>query len=136
MSNFEIHPTLQESCHLVAEPAGAHLLLNKNAIIPWFILVPHTEIQDFLDLPPHQRHEIDAICANVSNFIRSELGSPKINFAAIGNLVPQMHLHIVGRDPNDPCWPAPIWGNLKETAAYSEEKLESIRLKLETVLKI
>jgi diadenosine tetraphosphate (Ap4A) HIT family hydrolase len=43
------------------------------------------------------------------------LGCAKVNFASIGNVVPQLHLHIVGRTPTDPCWPAPVWGNLRET---------------------
>jgi diadenosine tetraphosphate (Ap4A) HIT family hydrolase len=51
------------------------------------------------------------------------LGWPKVNFAAIGNLVPQLHLHVVGRRPDDPCWPAPVWGNLTASREYSATDL-------------
>ena len=131
MNHFEIHPTLRADCHVLAKLSYSYLLLHRNASLPWFILVPESNEKDFLSLPAELRYAIDDECAKISDFIRSEFGSPKINFAAIGNLVPQMHLHVVGRHPEDPCWPAPVWGNLNTTAEYSEEQIASIKAKTE-----
>ena len=65
--------------------------------------------------------------AAVSTYLKGTLGYSKVNFAGLGNQVPQMHLHIIGRRPGDACWPNPVWGNLKHTAVYTDEKLEDIR---------
>jgi diadenosine tetraphosphate (Ap4A) HIT family hydrolase len=51
------------------------------------------------------------------------LGFDKVNFAGLGNVVPAMHLHIIGRHPQDACWPQPVWGNLPDGASYSVEQL-------------
>lgn len=65
--------------------------------------------------------------ALLSRFVKTQLGYPKINFAAIGNIVPQLHLHIVGRKPGDGCWPAPVWGHLAQTEQYPAVRVEEIR---------
>jgi diadenosine tetraphosphate (Ap4A) HIT family hydrolase len=64
--------------------------------------------------------------AVVSDFVKTMLGWPKVNFAAIGNVVPQLHLHVIGRKPGDACWPAPVWGNLIATRAYSAAELREM----------
>ena len=74
---------------------------NKNAALPWFILVPQTAVTDLLDLPEAQRTAAMNEAAVIGQFIKRHLGYAKINFAAIGNVVPQLHLHIVGRKPDD-----------------------------------
>lgn len=102
---------------------GVEVLLHRNAALPWFILVPDTRMQDLLDLPEHHRDRVMADCAAVSEFIKQVLGFDKVNFAGLGNVVPQMHLHVIGRHPNDSCWPQPIWGNLSEVAHYEREQL-------------
>ena len=56
--------------------------------------------------------------------------SSKINFAAIGNIVPQLHLHVVGRERSDPCWPNPIWGHLTDSPAYADADVTAIRAAL------
>jgi diadenosine tetraphosphate (Ap4A) HIT family hydrolase len=61
--------------------------------------------------------------AAVSAFVKEILHYPKTNFAAIGNVVPQLHLHVVGRKPDDLCWPAPVWGHLTDGPEYSAAEL-------------
>ena len=65
-----------------------------------------------------------------ARFIKSEFAMSKINFAVIGNLVPQLHLHVIGRRVDDPCWPAPIWGNLSESNDYSQKRIAGLTAKL------
>jgi diadenosine tetraphosphate (Ap4A) HIT family hydrolase len=127
MSRFEIHPQLLADCHRLGKFAFCHVLLNKNAVLPWFILVPQTDVTDLLDLPDEQRTAAINEAAMIGRLIKRDLGYGKINFAAIGNVVPQLHLHIVGRKPDDPCWPAPVWGHLTESREYAAIRIDEIR---------
>ena len=126
MSEFQIHHQLLFDTHRLGRFEFSHLLLHKNAAVPWFILVPETSATDLLDLPAGLRAPVIDEAGRVSSFIKNNLDYPKVNFAAIGNIVPQLHLHIVGRKPDDPCWPAPVWGNLKETGEYSSARIGEI----------
>jgi len=127
MSDFEIHPQLLADCHRLGRLEFCHVLLNKNAALPWFILVPETAVTDLLDLPAAQRTAALHEAAEIAQFIKRQLGYGKINFAAIGNVVPQLHLHVVGRKPGDSCWPAPVWGHLVESQDYSDHRVGEIR---------
>ena len=127
MSNFEIHFQLLADCHRLGRLEFCHVLLNKNAALPWFILVPETSVADLLDLPAAQRAAALSESAVIGQMIKRRLGYAKINFAAIGNVVPQLHMHIVGRKPDDPCWPAPVWGNLTESREYPAQRIAKIR---------
>ena len=113
-----IHPQLEADCHLLGRFADSTLLLNRNAALPWFILVPDTELADVLDLPAAELEETIEECRRVSRFLKEYLGHDKVNFAGLGNVVPQMHLHIIGRATGDACWPSPVWGHLQASAEY------------------
>jgi len=118
-----IHPQLLADCHYLGALPVCDVLLNRNAAVPWFILVPDTQLNDVLDLPPEQGRAVFSECAVVSAFIKRELAWPKVNFAGLGNVVPQMHLHIIGRSDSDACWPKPVWGALPEGELYQAEVL-------------
>jgi diadenosine tetraphosphate (Ap4A) HIT family hydrolase len=126
MPRFQIHPQLLADCHQLGRLPDSHLLLHRNAALPWFILVPETPALDLLDLAAKPRGRLLAECAQVSTFIKTDLGLPRVNFATIGNLVPQLHLHVVGRSPGDACWPAPVWGHLQPGPQYDQEHLREI----------
>lgn len=123
MADFQIPQQLLDDCHHLGGLASTELLLNRNAALPWFILVPRTDIEDFLDMPADQRQAVLGECAAVSTFIKQVLGYDKVNFAGLGNVVPAMHLHVIGRDVGDACWPKPVWTNLADGPAYSREDL-------------
>jgi diadenosine tetraphosphate (Ap4A) HIT family hydrolase len=126
MARFQIHPQLLLDCHSIGKFVLCHLLLHKNGALPWFILVPETDTCDLLDLPAKLRATAMREAVAVSGFVKNILHYPKTNFASIGNLVPQLHLHVVGRKPGDPCWPAPVWGHLSDGPKYSAARLEEI----------
>lgn len=126
MGDFSIHPKLLADCHCLGRLRAAHLLVHRNAAVPWFILVPETNEPNLLDLPLSQRDAVLADCKRVSNYLRARFGSSRVNVAWIGNLVPQLHVHVVGRRLGDPCWPLPVWGHLEERSAYGEEDLVQI----------
>ena len=122
-----VHPQLLNDCHVLGSLASGLLLLNRNAALHWFILVPDSNLNDVLDLPSAQAQLVLGDCTAVSAYIKEQLGYPKVNFAGLGNQVPQMHLHIIGRRVGDACWPDPIWGNLHHSGVYTAEKLSDIQ---------
>lgn len=110
--------------------ASGELLLSRNASLHWFILVPDTELPDLLDLPPAQLQQVLADCQQLSQWLKQTQGYPKVNFAGLGNVVPQMHLHLMGRRDDDPCWPQPVWGNLPPGPVWQTDELDLIKREL------
>jgi len=124
MAGLPIPEQLFPACYYFGRLPSAHLLLQRNAALPWFILFPETTLNDVLDLPPEILHPLLADCAAVSSFLKSTLDFPKTNFAGLGNVLPDMHLHVVGRRPGDACWPQPVWGNLPDGGHYADGVVE------------
>ncbi|MEM9254004.1 MAG: HIT domain-containing protein [Pseudomonadota bacterium] len=122
-----IDAQLMSDCHHLGCLDHSQLLLHRNAALPWFILVPDTRLHDVLDLPEQQAQMIWQECADVSGFIKRVMGYPKVNFAGLGNVVAQMHLHIIGRREGDACWPRPVWGVLPEGQTYRGTELDDIQ---------
>jgi diadenosine tetraphosphate (Ap4A) HIT family hydrolase len=131
MAEQVIHPQLLDDCHCLGHLPGSALLLHRNAALPWFILVPRTDLHDVLDLPEQILHQVLAECGAISGYIKQELGCDKVNFAGLGNVVPQMHLHVIGRKMGDACWPQPVWGNLPDGGSYRPEQLRDWQAGLE-----
>jgi len=127
MQEVQIHPQLLADCHDLGRLPACAVLLHRNAVLPWFIMVPDTALNDVLDLPREHRDAVITDCAAVSTFIKAVLGYDKVNFAGLGNVVPQMHLHVIGRSEGDPAWPQPVWGALQDTATYTSQQLDDIR---------
>jgi len=129
MGGFELHPQLLADCHPVGRLALSHVLLQRNAALPWLILVPEVgaEVSELFELDPADRRVLDAEIDALARYLKHTLGAQKINVAAIGNIVPQLHIHVVGRHPGDPCWPGVVWGNLPPGPAWSAEQVEEIR---------
>ena len=136
MSMLTVHPQLRNDCHYLGQLQATDVLLHRNASLPWFVLVPETELADFLDLPAEHGQAVLADCAAISGFIKNLLGFEKVNFAGLGNVVPQMHLHIIGRTSVDPCWPQPVWGNLTDSEPYPQERLEEWQQTLVRMLEL
>ncbi len=123
MTPQNLHPQLRDDTHWLGTLDDSAVLLHRNAALPWLILVPCTQVIDLLDLPPHQRDALLGQCAALSQFLKLELGYPRVNFAGLGNQVPQLHLHVVARREGDACWPRPVWGQLPEGGRYAEEQI-------------
>lgn len=118
-------------CHCLGSLPSARLLLHRNAALHWFILVPEgAESADLLDLPAPQLATLMSDAKTVASFLKDELGYPRVNLAALGLVVPQLHLHVVGRREGDSCWPAPVWGNLAMQGEYTADQLSALRAAL------
>ena len=123
---MSIHEQLRADTHILGQFDQSRVLLHRNAIVPWLILVPDCVETELFALPQSEREQLLVEAARAAAFIRTYFGSPKINFAALGNVVPQLHLHVIGREPGDTCWPAPVWGNLVEEKSYTDAEVVAI----------
>ncbi len=130
MTEFALNSQLLTDCHPLGQLAASQVLLHRNAAVPWFILVPETALENLLDLPIDQREAVLVDCKRVSDYLNKTLRCPKVNVAWIGNLVPQLHIHVIGRDPTDPCWPKPVWGHLEVAWDYAPAEVAAIRMGL------
>jgi diadenosine tetraphosphate (Ap4A) HIT family hydrolase len=120
---FQLHPQLQKDCIAIGKLDLCRLLLMNDSQFPWFILVPEIAgITEIYQLNKQQQ----VLLIEESSFLAerlSELYRPdKLNIAAIGNLIPQLHVHHIVRYRTDKAWPAPVWGKLP-ALVYSEQEL-------------
>ena len=127
---FKIHPQLAEDSHELFAWQSSYLRLHKNATLPWLIIIPISEQIEFHDLPADLQIEVTLISQVASNHFKQQLGVEKINFAAIGNVVQQLHIHVIGRHKNDPLWPNVIWGNKLPDAVYTQHQIEKLKFSL------
>ena len=122
-SLFQLHERLQQDCIAIGRFNLCQLLMMNDSQYPWFILVPEmADITEIHQMSAENRH----LLADESNYLAENIArifkADKLNIAAIGNLVAQLHVHHVVRYQTDRAWPAPVWG--KFTAVpYSDEQL-------------
>lgn len=127
LNTLPLHPQLLADCHRLGRLSATHLLLHRNGALPWLILVPETDQANLLDLPAVQRDAVLADCKRASDWLLSARGCTRVNVAWIGNLVPQLHIHVIGRHACDPCWPRPVWGHLEAWRDYGDDEVHRIR---------
>jgi diadenosine tetraphosphate (Ap4A) HIT family hydrolase len=109
-TGWSLHPQLAADTVAVCDLKLSRLLAMNDADFPWLILVPRCAgASDMTDLGGEQTLLMDEIAA-VSRALKDETRCDKLNVAAIGNVVPQLHIHIVARRIGDPLWPKPVWG--------------------------
>ena len=126
MSDFRLDPQLARDCFVLGELGSSLLLLLDNALVPWFILVPRVAVSEVCDLEPAQQAELLGQINAVSRFVREAFPVDKLNVAAIGNVVSQLHVHVVGRRRDDFCWPGVVWG-APGREAYDAAEVERIK---------
>lgn len=123
MRAFEVHPRLRRDCHLLGRLELSHLLLQRNAAVPWFLLVPEVQANQLHHLQPRVRAQLVRECDAVATLVEDRYACDRINVAAIGNQVPQLHVHVIGRRADDPCWPGVVWGRLEGGPEWSAAEL-------------
>lgn len=129
MKAFTLDNHLAHDCILLGELELSLLLLMNNALVPWFILVPRVVETEFYRLEQAQQLSLLSEINRISRFVQEEFSSDKLNVASIGNIVSQMHIHIVGRKRDDFCWPQVVWGR-PEKQPYTSVQIESLRERL------
>jgi len=131
---FELDARLAGDCLILGKLDCSLLLLMNNSLLPWFILVPVTQATEIYQMPGEQQLQLLEEVNLLSDFINSEFSIEKLNVAAIGNIVKQLHVHVIGRSSSDFCWPGVVWGT-DRSEPYSDAEIARIRSSLQTRLK-
>ncbi len=133
--SFQIHPRLQQDSIKIAEFSLSELRLINDSQYPWLLLVPKradmTEIYQLSSADQQQLQEESSLLAKT---LAELYQADKMNIAAIGNKVPQLHIHHIVRYKTDKAWPAPIWGKFN-AIPYTEQQIEQISRQITTQLK-
>ena len=126
-----IHSQLLNDCRVLGRFSLCHLLLVLDANYPWFILVPDREsIREIYQLSSEDQAQLLVESSMFAAYIMQVFEGDKLNIAALGNQVPQLHVHHIVRYHTDPAWPAPVWDKLA-SRPYSESEIAALLLKLD-----
>lgn len=132
--NFVLHPQLAADTVDVADFKLCTIRLMNCRAVPWLILVPRRAgITEIIDLTADEQTQLMAEIAAASELLRRLFAVHKINVAALGNVVPQLHVHVIARSENDAAWPKPVWGNLPMDT-YTTAEQNEIVTRLRTAL--
>ena len=108
---WSLHPQLERDTETIGDLALSRLLISNDANYPWLLLVPRRpHACEIVDLGAAEQHQLTREIALVSRALKAVTVCDKLNVAAIGNVVPQLHIHIIARRRDDPAWPKPVWG--------------------------
>lgn len=119
---FEVHHKLVEDCYSIGNFDLSQLLLMNDANYPWFILLPKVRnTTEIFQLSNADQQQLMVESSALSKAMVSQFNAEKMNIAALGNVVPQLHIHHIARYTNDAAWPDPIWGKVSAVPYLSEE---------------
>jgi diadenosine tetraphosphate (Ap4A) HIT family hydrolase len=131
---FELHPQLLADTHFLCDLELSRVLLMDDARYAWLILVPRRMgMREWIDLAHAEQHRLLDEIALCSSALHSVVRPDKLNVAALGNVVPQLHMHVLARHVGDPAWPKPVWG-VGERTPYAAAALAARRNALLTRL--
>lgn len=121
---------LARDCIVLCDLGLSRLLLMDDALYPWLILVPRRPgLTEIVDLNASDRAALMEEIAGVSAALKRVTHCDKLNVAALGNAVSQLHMHVIARSRNDPAWPNPVWGRVPPRR-YAPEEVEPLRAAL------
>ncbi len=135
---FQLHPRLQQDCITIGRFELCRLLMMNDSQYPWFILVPEkADISEIYQLTKPDREILTEESSYLAENLAELYQADKMNIAAIGNMVPQLHIHHIVRYQTDKAWPAPVWGKF-DAVPYTEQQitdnLARLRKQLENYL--
>jgi diadenosine tetraphosphate (Ap4A) HIT family hydrolase len=108
---WTLHPQLAQDTVPVGDLPLARVLLANDANYPWLILVPRKpDLTELIDLEENEQVQLLGEIANAARVLKSITACDKLNIAALGNQVPQLHVHVIARRRSDAAWPKPVWG--------------------------
>lgn len=112
---------------LVAELPLCNLYLQNESRFPWLVLVPRREdVSELIDLSIEDQQTLTCEIAMVSQLMKAKFRPDKLNVANLGNIVTQLHIHVIARYETDGAWPGPVWGKFDAPLMYDGEELEAI----------
>jgi len=124
---MDLHPTLARDTVEVTRLPLCRVLLMKDRRFPWLVLVPERSgVREICELAPADRAALVEEIAQASEVLRLLFRPDKLNVGALGNLVPQLHIHVVARATSDSAWPGPVWGS-GAPLPYADDALADLR---------
>ncbi|AXM98326.1 HIT family protein [Pseudomonas plecoglossicida] len=131
---FLMDSRLQQDTCVLGDFPLCRLLLSKDANYPWFILVPRREaVSELFDLSQEDQAQFWKETTYLAEVLKREFSADKMNVATLGNVVSQMHMHVIVRHQQDAAWPAPVWGKLP-AIEYAPGQVDAIRQRLRGLL--
>lgn len=128
-----LDPQIETNSSIIANLSLSQVRLHHNAAFPWLLLVPNkTSICEIIDLAPDDRQMLMQEISFVSQVVKEIFHPDKINIAALGNVVPQLHIHIIARYKTDLAWPNPVWNTVE--SIYDSEEKTSLIIKIQEKL--
>jgi len=123
MNPWQLDPQLADDSHPLATTTLCEIRLMDDANYPWLIVIPRVDgARELFELSATQRAQLIEDVAGAGSVLQAVFAPHKLNVAALGNQVPQLHVHVIARQLDDPAWPAPVWGRV-QAQAYSPEAL-------------
>ncbi|PAW67220.1 MAG: hypothetical protein B9S30_07305 [Verrucomicrobiia bacterium Tous-C5FEB] len=121
---FQLHPRLAAGGFELGQVDSCRVLLKNHASFPWILIVPEVAdgIEDLHQLDERRYAEVVGLIRRVSLFVADYFRPEKLNVGCIGNMVRQMHIHVVGRNSDDPAWPSTVWA-YEGKSAYAPEAI-------------
>jgi len=127
---IKLHPQLKKDCIELGEFTLCSLLLLNDSNYPWFILLPNrASITEIHHLSEVDQQQLMTESMFFSQCLEQIFHPDKLNIAALGNVVAQLHIHHIARFTTDACWPAPVWGAVS-AIPYNEKQLNTIKKQL------
>lgn len=132
--HFTLHPRLAADTTVLGDMPLCRVLLSKEALGPWLILVPRRDnLTEIHHLPEEEQVQLMRESSAVAALLEKDYQADKINIGALGNLVPQLHVHHIARFRSDIAWPGPVWGNtdgVQRDDAIQQALAEELRAEL------
>lgn len=125
-----LDPRLLNTCEVLGKFKLCHVLLMRDANYPWCVLIPdRDDLTEVFDLSEEEQKQLNFESNTLLAFLKKEFNADKMNVAALGNVVSQLHIHHIVRYKTDIAWPAPVWGAFP-AKNYDNEDMEKIVAKL------
>ncbi|WP_421358527.1 HIT domain-containing protein [Agrobacterium rosae] len=130
MDTFRLDDRLARDSVLITKLGLCQLRLQNDKRWPWLVLVPQrNDMSELFDLTPLDQAMLTFETNQVASTLKDLTGATKINVGALGNIVRQLHIHIIARNEGDECWPGPIWGQ-GTPVPYSDDDRHDFMKKL------
>jgi len=125
---FSLHPQLEKDCLFVDDLKLCRLLLMNDQTYPWCILVPRRpDLKEIHELDETDRQQFMRESCQLAEIMSELFSADKMNVAALGNIVPQLHIHHIARKTDDAAWPGPVWGAVPASPYTDTQQKETIR---------
>lgn len=133
--SFQLHPQLEGDCITVAELPLCRVLLLNDSRYPWLVLIPRrADIVEVYELTDTEQQQLWQEVTRCGEALMQRHNGYKLNIGALGNMVPQLHVHVIVRNPDDEAWPGPVWGVGKATP-YSQQEITQYIQQYSSMLK-